>query len=137
MNAVKSQVDGLLSINRQNKFNIVLTCVMERVDRKTGDADSCNVPFATKAEMVLESTDVAELYDNAIDKIAESIATFQRRGSNWQFASVVKLEINSFRYVPLKGKSYIPLPKELADKNAIINKKNEDDQSFKWTVTRP
>jgi len=44
---------------------------------------------------VLESTDVAELYDNAIDKIAESIATFQRRKNNWQFASVVKLEINS------------------------------------------
>jgi len=48
----------------------------------------------------------------------------------------VKLEINSFRYVPLKGKSYIPLPKELADKNAIINMKNEDDQCFKWAVTR-
>jgi len=32
MNAVKSQVVGLLSINRQNKFNFVLTCVMERVD---------------------------------------------------------------------------------------------------------
>jgi len=106
MNAVKSQVVGLLSINWQNKFNFVLTCVMERVDKKTGEVDSCNVPFATKAEVVLESTDVAELCDNAIDKIAESIATFQRRGSNWQFASVVKLEINSFRYVPLKGKSF-------------------------------
>jgi len=70
MNAVKSQVVGMLSINRQNKFNFVLTCVMERVDRKTGEVDSCNVPFATKAEVVLESTDVAELYDNAIDKIA-------------------------------------------------------------------
>ena len=48
----------------------------------------------------------------------------------------MKLEINSFRYVPLKGKSYIPLPKELSDKNAIINMKNEDDQCFKWAVTR-
>ena len=58
-NAVKAQVDGLLRINRQNKFNFVLTCVMERVDRKTGEADSCNVPFATKAKVVLKSTDVA------------------------------------------------------------------------------
>jgi len=82
--------------------------------------------------VVLESTDVAELCDNAIDKIGESIGTFQRTGSNWQFASVAKLEINSFRYVSLKGKSYIPLPKKLA----IINMKNEDDQCFKWTVTR-
>jgi len=59
MNGVKSQVVGLLSINRQNEFNFVLTCVMERVDRKTGEADSCNVPFATKAKVVLKSTDVA------------------------------------------------------------------------------
>ena len=66
MNAVKSQVVGLLSINWQNKFNFVLTCVMERVNRKTGKVDSCNVPFATKAKVVLESTDVAELYDNAV-----------------------------------------------------------------------
>jgi len=103
MNAVKSQVVGLLCINRQNNFNFVLTCVMERVDRKSGEVDNCNVSFATKAKAVLESTDVAELYDNAIDKIAGSIATIQRRGSNWQFASVVKLEIYSFRYVPLKA----------------------------------
>ena len=48
----------------------------------------------------------------------------------------MKLEINSFRYVPLKGKSYIPLPKKLADKTAIINMKNEVDQCFKWAVTR-
>jgi len=82
---------------------------MERVDRKTGEVGSCNVPFATKAEVVFESTDVAELYDNAIDKIAETVATFQRRRSNWQFASVVKLEINRFRYVRLKGKSCIPV----------------------------
>ena len=62
--------------------------------------------------------------------------SFQRRGSNWQFASVVKLEINSFRYVPLRGRSYIPLPKKLTVKKAIINMKNEDDQCFKWAVTR-
>ena len=48
----------------------------------------------------------------------------------------MKLEINSFRYVPLRGRSYIPLPKELAVKKAIINMKNPDDQCFKWAVTR-
>jgi len=66
MKAVKSQVVGLLSISRQNKFNFVLTCVMERVNRKTGKVDSCNAPVATKAKVVLESTDVAELCDNAV-----------------------------------------------------------------------
>ena len=120
MRKVKSQVVDLLNRNRQNKFNFVLTCVMERVDMKTGKVESEARPFATKAEVVLESTDVAELYDDGIDKIRETIAKFQRKGSNWQFASVVKLEINSFRYVPLRRRSYIPLPKELAVKKQLL-----------------
>jgi len=39
-------------------------------------------------------------------------------------------------YKPLRGNSYIPLPKELANKKAIINLKNNDNLCFKWTVTR-
>ena len=37
---------------------------------------------------------------------------------------------------PLGGSSYIPLPKILAAKKAIINFKNEDDECFKWAITR-
>ena len=32
--------------------------------------------------------------------------------------------------------SYIPIPKFLAAKKAIINLKNEDDECFKWAITR-
>jgi len=46
------------------------------------------------------------------------------------------LAINTVDYKPLKGSSYIPLPKYLADKKAIINLKNEDNQCFKWCVAR-
>ena len=34
------------------------------------------------------------------------------------------------------GSSYIPLPEYLAKKQALINLKNNDDQCFKWAVTR-
>ena len=40
------------------------------------------------------------------------------------------------KYVPLGDSSYIPLPKFLAAKKAIINLKNEDDECFKWAITR-
>ena len=29
-----------------------------------------------------------------------------------------------------------PLPKKIADKKAVINMKNDDDECFKWSVTR-
>ena len=41
------------------------------------------------------------------------------------------------RYNPLRGESYIPLPKELANKKVIINIKNMDDNKcFFWSVLR-
>ena len=40
------------------------------------------------------------------------------------------------KYVPLGGSSYIPLPEFLTAKKAIINLKNDDDDCFKWPITR-
>ena len=56
-----------------------------------------------------------------MDKIMESLASFQMQGSNWRFGRVIKLDINTAVYRPLRGSTYIPLPKKLANKKAIIN----------------
>lgn len=58
------------------------------------------------------------------------------QGSNWRSKAVVRLDIHSIVYKPLWGSSYIPLPKYLANKKAIINLKNDDDECFKWCITR-
>ena len=60
----------------------------------------------------------------------------QRQGSNWRFHSVLSLDIHTVKYEPLGGSSYIPLSDFLAVKKAIINLKNEDDECFKWAITR-
>ena len=104
---------------------------MKRVVITTGEVTT-DAPFVSKTEVNLEATDVCELYNNAVDKIKESMASFQRTGSNWRFQAVQKLEeVNNVDYRPLKGSSYIPLPKELANKKAIINLKNTDKECFK------
>jgi len=64
------------------------------------------------------------------------MTTFEMCCSNWQFRSVVSLEIKIIAHRPLRGNSYIPLPKKVTAKKAIINLKYEDDQCFKWAVTR-
>src|ERR1043165_9485391 len=136
LNIARPLVVDLLTKNRQTKINMVLTCTMERVNIKTGEVDSDDIPFFTAAEVILESTDVNEIYNKAKDKIMESMASFQMGGSNWRFRAVVKLDINTAKYAPLKGRSYIPLPEYLANKKAIINLKNDDCECFKWCVTR-
>ena len=48
----------------------------------------------------------------------------------------MSLDLHTVKYVSLGGSSYIPLPKFLVAKKAIINLKNEDDECFKWAITR-
>ena len=72
------------------------------------------------------------------ETVLESLEKFQRQGSNWRFHSVLRLDLHTVKYVPLGGSSYIyiPLSKFIAAKKAIINLKNEDDECFKWAITR-
>ena len=136
LRAVEPQVTTLLSNNRETKIIFVLTCIMEKTDIKSGEVMSAKIPLVSKATVVLASTDVAKLYEKAKDKIMESMAAFQMLGSNWKFSRVEKLDISTIAYKPLKGSSYIKLPGYLANKKAIINMKNKDNQCFKWCVTR-
>ena len=48
----------------------------------------------------------------------------------------MSLDLHTVKYVSLCGSSYIPHPCFLTAKKAIINLKNEDDECFKWAITR-
>ncbi|XP_065654946.1 uncharacterized protein LOC136081548 [Hydra vulgaris] len=109
---------------------------MERTDIKTGETIITSAPFRTNNQVVLESTDLNEFYEISKQKILESLSLYQQAGSGWRFVSVENMDINIIEYNPFKAKSYIPLDKNLATKKAIINIKNEDNQCFKWCVTK-
>ena len=53
------------------------------------------------------------------------------------FRMVLNMDIHLNKYEPLSGSAYIPLPKLLQSKKAIVNVKNkEDNECFKWSITR-
>ena len=64
------------------------------------------------------------------------MATFQSMGSGWRLYSITNLELHTAVCDPLRGGTWIPLPKELANKKAIINMKNKDNKCFLWCVLR-
>jgi hypothetical protein len=68
------------------------------------------------------------------EKMLKSFSEYQRRGSGWRLRRVVQLEIYIGEFRPLRGKKH--KPKSIASKKAIINMKNDDDECFKWAVTR-
>ena len=58
------------------------------------------------------------------EKIIEKMAKLeQATGSGWRLHSIIKFELHTVRYNPLRGETWVQLPKELANKKAIINPK--------------
>lgn len=47
---------------------------------------------------------------------------------------MLKLDLGFVVYVPLQGSSYLRLPRELVDKKAVLNIKNDDERCFVWSV---
>ena len=92
--------------------------------------------FHCKTEVNLESTISNELFSKLKETLLESLVKFQRQGSNRRFHSVLSLDLHTVKHERLGGYPYIPLPGFLAAKKAIINLKNEDDDCFKWAITR-
>ena len=55
---------------------------------------------------------------------------------NIYYLYIIQLELHIVRYNPLRGETWIPLPKELTNKKTIINVKNKDNKCFLWCVLR-
>ena len=92
--------------------------------------------FHSDIRINLEGTNEDEIYTIMTERILEKMATFQSLGSGWRLYNIINIELHTTRYDPLRGETWIALPKELANKKAIINMKNKDNKCFLWCVLR-
>ena len=136
LNRARDEVLKILRENKNKKVSFVLTCHMSRLSIVTGEEITRTVPFACKYRIVLEATDLGELYDTAKGEILENISKYSSNRSNWKVSNILKMDINMINYNPLSSSSWIKLNKFLASKKAVINMENEDNECFKWCVTR-
>ena len=132
---IRQNISSILRNNRGTKVKLIFKCNM-KIHSNLGETVITPADFHSDIEINLDGTDEEELYDTIVERIMEKIATFQSMGSGWIFYSIIKLELHTVEWVPLRGSSYIELPKELKDKKAIINMKNEDNRCFIWCVLR-
>jgi len=136
LKVVKEAVTNKLQSHRQTKVKMTHQCMMKETNMARGEETIVEAVFHSGVEINLEDSNFNEMYDGMVEKVLENLSTFQRRESGWVFASIVRLEIHTVSYEPLRGSSYIPLTKQLMSKKAIINLKNEDNECYKWAVTR-
>ena len=136
MDGARENITGLLRNNRNTKVKLILKCYM------ISERDNLikDFPFHSEIEINVEGTNENEIYTTMTDTILERIANLingsSGGGSGWIFYKIIKLELHTVSYRPLRGNTWIPLPKELADKKAIINMKNQDNKCFMWNVLR-
>ena len=135
LDGTRENITRILPDNRGTKVKLIFKCYMERLSN-LGEMVIKPVDFHSEIVVNLDGADEQELYDMMVDRIIEKIATFQNEGSQWRFYKVIRLELHTVSYNPSRGGTWIPLPKELANKNAIINMQNKDNKCFLWSVLR-
>ena len=136
MDGALENITGLLRNKRNTKVKLILKCYM------ISERDNLikDFPFHSEIEINVEGTNENEIYTTMTDTILERIANLingsSGGGSGWIFYKIINLELHTVSYRPLRGNTWIPLPKELADKKAITNMKNKDNKCFMWNVLR-
>ena len=129
----RGEIKLLLRQNPQTKVQCILN--VEMIQNRIGEDDVTSDPFfrSGQKENLGNNFEIAE---EMIQEMIEAMENYNKRGSNWIFKRVIRLDVNFVRWKPLGGSAWIPLPEKLAQKKAIINMKNKDDFCFKWCVTR-
>ena len=117
--------------NRRTRVRMILNCEMTRKELFSESTQILNSHFNSDTVENLEGTDELIVYDTFVQTIEERIQNFNQRGSNWRFERVLSLDVHFTDFIPLRGSTFLSLPRKIA-----TNMKNDDDQCFKWSVTR-
>ena len=135
LDRVREYITRVLRNNRETKIKLIFKCYMERPSN-LGETIIKPADFHSDIHINLEGTDEDDIYIIMTERILEKMATFQSLGSGWRLYNIINIELHTVSYIPLRGETWIALPKELANKNAIINMQNKDNKCFLWCVLR-
>ena len=132
---IKNNLSKVLNEMKGLKFNETLKITFEK--QKGDELIEKEAYFNAKPQTVTNETEIANLLQTTQQQIVNMIQQWISEGSGWTIKSVDGHFINVVRYRPLRGSSYIPLPKELQNPaKGIINMKNNDDECFRWCHIR-
>ena len=104
---------------------------------------AANVEDVTSPPVIFRSEVFTSLIDDennrtkfviAMQQLTHQIEEFLNNGSGWVLSNIVKIDVGIINYKPLRGSSYLPLPKKLIDTHAIINIQNKDEKCFIWSI---
>ena len=129
----RGEIKLLLRQNPQTKVQCILN--VEMIQNRISGEDELSDPFFPSRQKENLGNNF-EVVEEMIREMIEAMENYNKRGSNWIFKKVIRLDVNFVRWKPLGGSAHIPMPAKLANKKAVINMKNQDDFCFKWCISR-
>ena len=108
------------------------------VSRETADGTQFIPAFLSSVNVELfndEDEDLEEQVDVAIDMVNRRLTDFEGQGSGWRLHGIDRVAIQCSKHSPITGSSYIPTPKFIESRKAVLNVKNvNDDLCFLYSV---
>ena len=134
---LKEKLISLINEKRKGlKFGITQKIKMRK---ETEDGVIYREPyFNSKAKTITHPEMINDLIREAEEEILNNISDWISEGSQWLIELILEHYLNIINYQPLRGGSYLELPKELRNaKKGLINPKNLDDnECFRWCHIR-
>ena len=112
MQIARRDILKLMRENRQTRVRMILNCEMTRKELFSESTQILNTFFHSETVENLEGTDEREIYDGFMQTIEERIQNFNQRGSNWRFQRVLSLDVHFTDFQPLRGSTFLPLPRK-------------------------
>ena len=92
-------------------------------------------PVTLTTEMIdVHAANAAPLLDNVDRQLLNFIEVFELNGSGWVFSHFQDLQLTFWQLDPLRGSTYIPLPRWIQTRRAVINVTGTGDDCFKWAI---
>ena len=128
-------------LQQKGSFKAYLTLRVELKKRILQDGEEAyefaQPYFNSTTTTILNELDIRDFYDKAVEEILNRIAKWISKGSGWVIERIINFYLNIVSYVPLKGRSYFPLPEELRHhRKGLINLQNDDNKCFLWCHVR-
>ena len=128
-------------LQQKGPFKAYLTLRVELKKRILQDGEEAyeftQLYFNSTTRTILNELEIRDFYDQAVEEILNRIARRVSKGSDWVIERILNFYLNIVSYVPLKGRSYFPLPEELRNsRKGLINIKNDDNECFRWCHVR-
>ena len=136
MREAKDSIVRELENKRGNKifFSVTVKMRQERGEFTTYADKNIRIK---EPKIIYEGTNINALYDEMMGEIDKQMDLLQdTEGSGWEFLELDKVDILTVIHDPLRASKYIPLPKHIADKKAVINIQNKDENCFALSIAR-